>query len=104
MAILGIVEVRLLLRVCTVLQALLLMAGDVETNPGPTGKEGIYKLQFSKVDTLPYVLLVGKFVTQILISEICGCLTHLYLEIGNNFSLATRKIPTISVFKSKGQT
>ena len=82
MAISGVVEVRLLLGVCTVLQALLLMAGDVETNPGPTGKEGIYKLHFStsakwyslagqtlacetsKVATLRYVLLVGNYVTQ----------------------------------------
>ena len=32
--------VSLLLRVCVVVLALLLMAGDVERNPGPTGKEG----------------------------------------------------------------
>ena len=36
----GIVGVCLLLGVCTVVLALLLMAGDVERNPGPTGKEG----------------------------------------------------------------
>ena len=34
------IEVRLLLGVCAVVLALLLMAGDVERNPGPTGKEG----------------------------------------------------------------
>ena len=99
MAVLGIVEVRL---VCTVLQALLLMAGDVETNPGPTGKEGICKLQFSKVDTLPYVLLVGKFVTQILISEICGCLIYsLYAEIIYTFQYGNAEN---AHNKSKGQT
>ena len=32
--------VCLLLRVCAVVLSLLLMAGDVERNPGPTGKEG----------------------------------------------------------------
>ena len=32
--------ISLLLQVCVVLLALLLMAGDVERNPGPTGKEG----------------------------------------------------------------
>ena len=36
----GIIGVRLLLGVCAVVLALLLMAGDVERNPGPTGKEG----------------------------------------------------------------
>ena len=34
------IGVCLLLGVCAVVQALLLMAGDVERNPGPTGKEG----------------------------------------------------------------
>ena len=38
----GIIGVCLLLGVCAVVLALLLMAGDVERNPGPTGKEGIY--------------------------------------------------------------
>ena len=38
----GIVVVCLLVGVCAVVLALLLMAGDVERNPGPTGKEGIY--------------------------------------------------------------
>ena len=33
--------VCLLLRVCAVVLSLLLMAGDVERNPGPTGKEGM---------------------------------------------------------------
>ena len=32
--------VCLLLRVCAVVLSLLLMAGDVERNPGPTDKEG----------------------------------------------------------------
>ena len=32
--------VCLLLRVCAVVLSLLLMSGDVETNPGPTDKEG----------------------------------------------------------------
>jgi len=36
----GNVGVCLLLVVCAVVLALLLMAGDVERNPGPTGKEG----------------------------------------------------------------
>ena len=36
----GNVGVCLLLGVCTVVLALLLIAGDVERNPGPTGKEG----------------------------------------------------------------
>ena len=36
----GIIGVSLLLGVCAVVLALLLMAGDVERNPGPTGKEG----------------------------------------------------------------
>ena len=36
----GVIGVSLLLEVCAVLLALLLMAGDVERNPGPTGKEG----------------------------------------------------------------
>ena len=39
MAGMGIIEVSLLLRVRAVVLALLLMAGDVERNPGPTGKE-----------------------------------------------------------------
>ena len=34
----------LLLRVCAVVLSLLLMAGDVERNPGPTDKEGTYLL------------------------------------------------------------
>ena len=34
------IGVCLLLGVCAVVLALLLMAGDVERNPGPTGKEG----------------------------------------------------------------
>ena len=38
----GTVGVCLLLGVCAVVLALLLMAGDVERNPGPTGKEGSY--------------------------------------------------------------
>ena len=37
----GNIGVCLLLGVCAVVLALLLMAGDVERNPGPTGKEGI---------------------------------------------------------------
>ena len=36
----GIIDECLLLGVCTVVLVLLLMAGDVERNPGPTGKEG----------------------------------------------------------------
>ena len=36
----GTIGVSLLLGVCAVVLALLLMAGDVERNPGPTGKEG----------------------------------------------------------------
>ena len=36
----GIYGVCLSLAVCAVVLALLLMAGDVERNPGPTGKEG----------------------------------------------------------------
>ena len=36
----GIIGVCLLLGVCAVVLALLLMAGDVERNPGPTEKEG----------------------------------------------------------------
>ena len=36
----GIIGVCLLLGVCAVVLALLLMAGDVERNPDPTGKEG----------------------------------------------------------------
>ena len=40
MAGMGVIETCLLLRVCAVVLALLLMAGDVERNPGPTGKEG----------------------------------------------------------------
>ena len=36
----GVIEACLLLRVCAVVLVLLLMAGDVERNPGPTGKEG----------------------------------------------------------------
>ena len=34
--------VCLLLRVCAVVLSLLLMAGDVERNPGPTDKEGTH--------------------------------------------------------------
>ena len=41
MAGMGIIGVCLLLEVCAVVLALLLIAGDVEENPGPTGKEGI---------------------------------------------------------------
>ena len=44
MAGMGIAETCLLLRVCAVVLALLLTAGDVERNPGPTGKEGILNL------------------------------------------------------------
>ena len=40
MAGMGVIETYLLLRVCSVVLVLLLMAGDVERNPGPTGKEG----------------------------------------------------------------
>ena len=40
MADMGIIGVCLLLSVCAVVLALLLIAGDVEINPGPTGKEG----------------------------------------------------------------
>ena len=40
MAGMGVMEACLVLRVCAVVLALLLMAGDVERNPGPTGKEG----------------------------------------------------------------
>ena len=36
----GFIGMCLLLGVCAVVMALLLMAGDVERNPGPTGKEG----------------------------------------------------------------
>ena len=36
----SIIGVYLLLGVCTVVVRLLLMAGDVEKNPGPTGKKG----------------------------------------------------------------
>ena len=42
MAGMGIIGVCLLLGVCAVVLALLLIAGDVERNPGPTGKEGSY--------------------------------------------------------------
>ena len=38
----GTIGVCLLLGVCAVVLALLLMAGDVERNPGPTGKECSY--------------------------------------------------------------
>ena len=38
----GIIGVCLLLGVCAVVLVLLLMAGDVERNPGPTGKECSY--------------------------------------------------------------
>ena len=43
--------VCLLLGVCAVVLALLLMAGDVERNPGPTGKEGslLINTSFRKV-------------------------------------------------------
>ena len=46
----GIIGVCLLLGVCAVVLALLLMAGDVERNPGPTGKEGIYDPVLGKMD------------------------------------------------------
>ena len=46
----GIIGVCLLLEVCAVVLALLLMAGDVERNPGPTGKEGIYDPVLDKID------------------------------------------------------
>ena len=39
----GIIGVCLLLGVCAVVLTLLLMAGDVERNPGPTGNEGSYQ-------------------------------------------------------------
>ena len=39
----GIIGVCLLLEVCAVVLLLLLMAGDVERNPGPTGKEGMFQ-------------------------------------------------------------
>ena len=42
MASMGTIEVCLLLKVCAVVLALLLMAGDVERNPGPTGKEDTF--------------------------------------------------------------
>ena len=45
-----IIGVCLLLAVCAVVLALLLMAGDVEINPGPTGKEGIYDPVLGKID------------------------------------------------------
>ena len=38
----GITGVCLLLGVCAVVLALLVMAGDVERNPGPTEKEGSF--------------------------------------------------------------
>ena len=38
----GSAGVCLLLGVCAVVLSLLLMAGDVERNPGPTGKEGTH--------------------------------------------------------------
>ena len=46
----GIIGVCLLLGLCAVVLALLLMAGDVERNPGPTGKEGIYDPVLGKMD------------------------------------------------------
>ena len=46
----GSIGVCLLVGVCAVVLALLLMAGDVERNPGPTGKEGIYDLVLGKMD------------------------------------------------------
>ena len=45
----GIIGVCLLLGVCAVVLALLLMAGDVERNPGPAGKEGIYDPALDKM-------------------------------------------------------
>ena len=39
----GTFGVCLLLKVCAVVLVLLLMAGDVERNPGPTGKEGMFQ-------------------------------------------------------------
>ena len=45
----GVVGVCLLLEVCAVVLALLLMAGDVERNPGPTGKEGSYDPVWGKM-------------------------------------------------------
>ena len=45
----GIVGVCLLVEVCAVVLALLLMAGDVERNPGPAGKEGIYDPALGKM-------------------------------------------------------
>ena len=50
----SIIGVYLMLGVCTVVVRLLLMAGDVEKNPGPTGKKGstmIYDNYFSWVVT-----------------------------------------------------
>ena len=35
-------SVCMLLRVCAVVLSLLLMAGDIERNPGPTDKEGTH--------------------------------------------------------------
>ena len=56
----GIIGVCLLLRVCAVVLALLLMAGDVERNPGPTGKEGSCdNVYVSRVVT--YLLFVETF-------------------------------------------
>ena len=46
----GTIGVCLLLRVFAVVLVLLLMAGDVERNPGPTGKEGIYDPALGKMD------------------------------------------------------
>ena len=46
----GIIGVCLLLGVCAVMLTLLLLAGDVERNPGPTGKlEGIYNPVLGKM-------------------------------------------------------
>ena len=45
----GIIGVFVLLGVCAVVLALLLLAGDVERNPGPTGKEGIYNPVLGKM-------------------------------------------------------
>ena len=59
----GIVGVCLLLGVCAVVLALLLMAGDVERNPGPTGKEGIYDPVLDKMDKF-WVVTYQVFVTR----------------------------------------
>ena len=48
----GVIGVCLLVGVCAVMLVLLLMAGDVERNPGPTGKGGIYNPVLGKIDKL----------------------------------------------------